>query len=136
MVRLWYFLNSSRDTAFPAFTVCPTYQNAYKSEILQQDGLTVSDIRKFNYPQDKDPANYLKNVTHSVTDMIQYITFRVKNFARNTTSTTLTFDSDSELIRNMRVYLQRNLGLCYTLETPFWIQDLEVVYIFFCTYII
>ena len=118
---------SSRYAEFPAFTACPSYQKSYKPEILKKDGLTVNDIREFRYPQNKNAAKYFVNVTHSVTDLIQSITIRVKTPVPNSTETFLNFESSSEFISNLRTYFFRSFGLCYSLEIPFWIQDLKVV---------
>ena len=36
----------------------------HKPEMLSKVGLSVKDMRNFNYPKDKDSAMYLKRVTH------------------------------------------------------------------------
>ena len=88
--------------------------------------MTIRDIRNFKFPQNKNSAKYFQNVTHSVAELIKSITIRVKTPVPNTTETFLNFESSSEFMSNLRVYFFRSFGLCYSLEIPFWIQDLKV----------
>ena len=117
---------SSRVAEFPVFTICPSYDRSYKPELLSQDGLTVKDMRNFNYPKAKDSAMYLKRVTHNVTDLIKSITFTLANYKDEE----VIFDSDNDLLYNTERQFNRHFGLCFTMQVPHDIQNFKVYFIF------
>ena len=112
-------LSSSSEAEFPVFTICPSYHKSYKPELLSQDGLTIKDIRIFNYPKDKDSAKYLKRVTHNVTDLIKSIAFKLANHKNQK----LIFDSDNDLLYNTKRQFNSNFGFCFTMQVP---QDIQM----------
>ena len=78
--KIFFFTKiSSRRAEFPVFSLCPSYQRAYKPELLSQDDLNVNDLRNLKYPQNKDSATYHRKVTHNVTEFIRSISFRVRD---------------------------------------------------------
>ena len=61
---------------FPALTVCPYFNVAYKRDILQQHGIDVSDLRNsIKFPQNLNIslANFFKEVTYSVEEIMNSI---------------------------------------------------------------
>ena len=118
---------SSRVAEFPVFTICPSYHKSYKPKLLNQDGLSVSDMRNFNYPKDKDSANYLKRVTHNVTELIKRISFILADLEDEE----LRFDSDSDFFNNTKRQFNRHFGLCFTMQVPQDIKNLKVQILYF-----
>ncbi len=46
------FLLSTAEVAFPAVTICPAYESAYKMDVLNKNNLTLDLFRRdFNYPK-------------------------------------------------------------------------------------
>ena len=110
---------------FPAFTVCPEFSNAFKSDVLTKDKLTPSDLRKFNYPKYVDSAKYLEEVSYNMTELVKDITVNVQETSGNNSTEFILFSSNI----NMLIYSDQFyhlFGRCYTFQIPLWIQKLLV----------
>ena len=65
---------STVDVTFPALTICPHYNVAYKGEILGQYGSNATQMRKGLYPKFLGSSlEFFKNVTHNFEEIVQEI---------------------------------------------------------------
>ena len=124
---LFFNLCSSKIAEFPVFTICPCYHKSYKPELLSQDGLSVNDMRNFNYPKDKDSAKYLKRVTHNITELIKRISFILADHEDEE----VIFDSDSDFLNNTKRQFNRHFGICFTMQIPQDIKNFKVQILYF-----
>ena len=112
---------------FPLFTICPSFDKAYKWDLLHQDGLSVKDMHSRNFPKDKDSLAYLKKVTHNVSELIKSISFKLAD--NRDGGLVITYDSDSDLHHKT---MEENdghggyFGRCFSLKVPQEIKDLKV----------
>ena len=119
------YQHSSSKEEFPVFTLCPSYQKSYKPEILNNDGLTVRDMRKFNYPKNKNSALYYQNVTHNITELIKSIDFVVNFPNPSNNKIRISFDDD-DFSQYIRGNYSPTFGQCFSMEVPIWIKQLKV----------
>ena len=124
---LFFHLCSSKIAEFPVFTICPCYHKSYKPELLSQDGLSVNDMRNFNYPKDKDSAKYLKRVTHNITELIKRISFILADHEAEE----VIFYSDSDFLNNTKRQFNRHFGICFTMQIPQDIKNFKVQILYF-----
>ena len=67
------FLSSSNKASFPALTICPDYNVAYKQDKLVKYGLTSSDVRQLKFPGSLSSMAFFDEVTHSLEDIVDNI---------------------------------------------------------------
>ena len=119
---------SSRVAEFPVFTICPSYHKSYKPKLLSKDGLSVSDMRNFNYPKDKDSFKYLKRVTHNVTELIKSISFILADHEDEE----VRFASDSsDFLNNTKRQFNSHFGFCFTMQVTQDIKNFKVQILYF-----
>ena len=111
---------------FPAFTVCPEFSNAFKSDVLTKDKLTPSDLRKFNYPKYVDSAKYLEEVSYSMSELVKDITVKIQENPSGISSTEFILFSSNINMLNYSDQFYHLFGRCYTFQIPLWIQKLLV----------
>ena len=112
---------------FPAFTVCPEFSSAFKSDVLKKDKLTPSDLRKFNYPKHVDSAKYLEKVSYNLSEVVKNISVNVQeNSSGNNSTELILFSSNNIKMMNYTDQFYHLFGRCYTFQIPLWIQKLLV----------
>ncbi len=73
-----YFYNflpefSTGVTTFPAFTICPDFDHAYKKDVLARFGLTLNNVRKegkFPPNLQRNGQNFVDLITHNLTELV------------------------------------------------------------------
>ena len=62
---------STAEAEFPALTVCPSYENAFKHDILAQHGVTANDIRNLRFPKNGlSSIDFYDMVTFNLTELL------------------------------------------------------------------
>ena len=64
---------------FVAFTICPTYSEAYKAEQLDKYGITKREYKDGNYTGNSTGGNawgIFHNITWNIEDLGQFLTYR------------------------------------------------------------
>ena len=108
---------------FPVFTICPSFDKSYKRELLRQDGLSLKDMHRRNFPKDKDSLSYLKRVTYNVSELIKSISFKL----RDRKDRGIKYDSESDLLNNTVESNDHSFfGRCFSLTVPQEIKYLKV----------
>ena len=74
-------VKSSAETEFPAFTICPQYEEAYKKDILSQYGSDSAAIRGLNFPKNVNMSanDFFDMVTYSISEIVKSGEIKVSN---------------------------------------------------------
>ena len=81
-------------------TICPYYNDAYKSDTLAKYNLTINDLRKYSiFPNvvefNKTLANFFEEVTHDFEDIVERVVFH-SNYRKDGTNHTSHVFSNKE----------------------------------------
>ena len=136
---------SIAEAEFPAITICPNYEIAYKSDILETYGISAYDIRQLNFPKTKDQnltsLEFFQKVSHSLTDIISKVSIRFKKKINSKYQLYSLYDPNAYIgVQNgsnvMHVpilegqWMVQNhftsFGRCFTYHVPLWLQILQV----------
>ena len=135
---------SIAEAEFPAITICPNYEIAYKSDILNDYGISANDIRQLNFPKTKDQnltsLEFFQKVSHSLTDIISKVTIRFKQKINKKYQLYTLYDPNvyNEVqngsnvmyvpILDVQWMVQNHLpfGRCFTFHVPLWLQLMQV----------
>ena len=141
-------INSIAEVEFPAITICPNFDIAYKSNILQVYNSSAMDIRNLKFPGTKHEnmtsLDFFQKVTHSLTDILSKLSIRLKTKIDNKYNLFTLYDSsyhnylknDSNQmyipISDGHWIIQNYLpfGRCFTFHVPRWLKLLQVCYNF------
>ena len=74
-------VKSTAETEFPAFTICPQYEEAYKKDILSQYGSDPGKIRDLIFPKNANMSanDFFEMVTYSVNEIVKSVEIKVSN---------------------------------------------------------
>ena len=91
MYRVFYCFSSTQEVTFPGLTICPDYFNAYKREILSQNGLNVKDIwNSIEFPQNLNGslADFFEEITYDLEEIVYSVEVGtgIKLYGTNETS--------------------------------------------------
>ena len=122
-------VKNTAETEFPAFTICPQYEEAYKRDILSEYGSDPDKIRKLIFPNNVDiPAkDFFELITFSADEIIE--SMRVKKGVAekenpDTSNDVLIFANSSQWISQTYILF----GRCYTYAMPDEFIKLKVTY--------
>ena len=126
---------------FPALTVCPNYDSAYKKDFLNEYGITTKEIRALNFPStiNMTVAEFYEQATHSLQDIVSNVEIKTLRKLENKNGTTFYFfygnddsiDNSSQNIKMAEEYWKdrvnhTHFGQCFTFIPPKWLKDLQV----------
>ena len=126
-------------TEIPSFTVCPKYQVSYKKDVLDKRyGISVSDVRNFNFPSNVHAGDFFQSVTHNLSDILKEIVIATKLKYPGTkyTVTRMKFNSsgisvpeamESKVQKWFREINWHTFGRCFSFEIPLEIKLLKVL---------
>ena len=115
---------STGESEFPAFTICPDYDVAYKSNILSQYDSNPDSMRKIQFPKsiDMSAKDFFELVTYSLEEILDSMTIRVTDKSENNTNYISVSIESNEW--KSRTYLL--FGRCYTYKMSTKIRELKV----------
>jgi hypothetical protein len=131
-------IQSTKFSTFPSFTICPAYLVAYKSDILEQYGLTVSSIRNnLEYPKNVSSRDFFNMISHKVGDVIKYVKLITRNKLNGTSYWMFQFGNYSGVVNDnvsitqylpfdLTSYDQLAYGKCYSFTGPKRLRHLKI----------
>ena len=137
---------SSELAEFPAFTICPDYDVAYKVSVLEKYNTKPNDMREFNYPKsiNKSFVHFFEEVTNSKSDLIKNIEIETKRKLSGTNYSEFIYMFGNQNHNNvvLPIYMKtifqlenfldtKNystiFGRCYTFKVPHEVSLLQVI---------
>ena len=121
-------VKNTAETEFPAFTICPQYEEAYKRDILAEYGSDPDKIRKLIFPNNVDiPAkDFFELITFSADEIIESMRIKVGVEEKdNPDSNDVLIFANSSLWTSQTYIL---FGRCYTYAIPDEFIKLKVTY--------
>ena len=106
------------EVTFPSFTICPNYHQAYKKDILKENGLTQNDFRKgiIWYPKNSsnniDGRDLFINVTTEVHEIIDEVIIGTMSTSKPLIVIDMSNDSDRTHVKVSTKYSYA-FGRCY-----------------------
>ena len=132
---------SIAEAEFPAITICPNYEIAFKSDILKAYGSSAKDIRQLKFPKTNlTSLEFYQKVSHSLTDIISKVSIRVKKKINREYQLYSLYDPNvyNEVQNGSNVmyvpiyngqWIVQNwlhVGRCFTFHVPLWLQLMQV----------
>ena len=132
---------SIAEAEFPAITICPNYEIAFKSDILKAYGSSAKDIRQLKFPKTNlTSLEFYQKVSHSLTDIVTKVSIRFKQKINNKYQLYTLYDPNVYTgvqngsnvmyvpILDVQWMVQNHLpfGRCFTFHVPFWLQLMQV----------
>lgn len=130
---------------FPSLTLCPDYGVAYKESILNQYGLSPSDMRNFRFPNVSNMTSFefYMLVTYDLNEVLEDMFIDATNYVPGTNYTRMFFSDvenlghptesidDHVMVLNFsypqwKTQYYKTFGRCFTLDIPQWIKDTRV----------
>ena len=113
-------VRSTAETEFPAFTICPQYEEAYKKDILSQYGSDPGKIRDLIFPKNVNMSanEFFEMVTYSVSEIVKSGKIKVSNKEKpgeNPGEDTIPMIVDDSTWISQTYIL---FGRCYTYSVP------------------
>ena len=134
-------LYRNSDTEIPAITLCPSYDAAYKRNILAKYNWSADSMREMKTPETNlSTLEFWHLVTHSLRDIVNSVTIEVTSEIPNTSITEISMfeniqglsnHSSYEMIKSIDVKDWTTcawpaFGFCYVFKTPEEIARLGV----------
>jgi hypothetical protein len=140
-------VQSTGITEFPAFTVCPNFNVAYKGGLLGTYGLTKAQIRNMQFPSNlkMSSEDFFELVTYDMEELVANVFVSTNSKLTGTNKTLFSLYNEayegkkiSSLPESYSVrYLPLTynnwknqsyllLGRCYTYTVPMWMRQLKV----------
>ena len=91
--------SSTANAEFPALSICPDYDQAYKSEALKQFGIIANDVRNFRFSKfngSESTFNQYEKVTFDIDEVIEDFTITMRQPITDTTHVIVFFVNDTE----------------------------------------
>ena len=132
---------SIAEAEFPAITICPNYEIAFKSDILKAYGSSAKDIRQLKFPKTNlTSLEFYQKVSHSLTDIVTKVAIRFKQKINNKYQLYTLYDPNVYTgvqngsnvmyvpILDVQWMVQNHLpfGRCFTFHVPLWLQLMQV----------
>jgi hypothetical protein len=132
---------SIAEAEFPAITICPNYEIAFKSDILKAYGSSAKDIRQMKFPKTNlTSLEFYQKVSHNLTDIVTKVSIRFKQKINNKYQLYSLYDPNvyNEVqngsnvmyvpIHNGQWIVQNwlHVGRCFTFHVPLWLQLMQV----------
>ena len=118
-------------SSFPAFTICPEYNAAYKSDILAQYNSSPQAMRKIQYPKNINMSalEFFEFVTYSVDEIVSKISIRVSKKSKNNITGIDPLDWRKIFMpinsKGCKTQTYLLFGRCYTFTVPLNIRKLK-----------
>ena len=123
---------SANTAEFPAITICPEYDQAFKNVILKQNNLTNKDIRSLKFPKNGIKSlDFYEMITHNITKLVTELKISMVKPISGTNFTTVKLrdnmtneNPDRRILMKLldeKDFIKQNyhtLGKCYTYEMP------------------
>ena len=131
-------LTSENAAPFVDFIVCPSYHNAYKTDVLKNFGLNRGEYKNGNsfYPlhngTDMDPRDFFDIVTYNFSEIFEKIIIRTLN--QNEPKITIDMSNESTIERlEIGTKYYATFGKCYSIQMPDEIISNGIISIEFIT---
>ena len=113
-------MKESKKETFMAFTICPSYQAAYKADVLSNYGSNIGEYRRGNFTinQSRNAFEIFKEVTYNFTEVIEEVLIQTSNL----TTPKIFLNDKTHWTENY----QFNFGRCYSLQIPDNITSLGI----------
>ena len=113
--------NADEDTSTPfiALTICPSYDFAYKSDVLNYYGLNKTSYRlRGIYVNNNNNKSYdlraiFNSSTHTINELLQYLTIVTRD-PKNPELNVIFNETNASNILNITTKYWYNLGRCYS----------------------
>ena len=113
-------VKSTAETEFPTFTICPTYEDAYKSEILSKYDSDTWKIRNLVFPSNVNMSaiEFFEMVTYSVDEIVTSMKIKIGDNGQvqddKSKSDIMVYPNATEWINQTYILF----GRCYTYTIP------------------
>ena len=147
-VFLFFSHFSTAEAEFPALTICPDFDDAYKTQILEDFGVSALDIRRglFTKMKNKSFTTYVQYqmATHELSEIVDQMKIQLKVPLKGTRQTYVRFVQDLKMYQPSKTtkfmlldpkdWIVQNylvFGRCYTMEMPITFRKHQITYITF-----